>query len=81
MAICAYCQVPIEDPTTEVIHGNTTYCCANCATAMEQPGSGSDDAALRCAHCGVAIIDDSTMVSRGDAAFCCSNCAAVMQPG
>ena len=80
-AQCAHCQSPIVDPTTQVVHGSATYCCANCAAAMEQSGSGSDPGAgrrendLRCAHCGVAIVDESSMESRGDDAFCCANCA------
>jgi DNA-directed RNA polymerase subunit RPC12/RpoP len=69
------------DPTTQVVHGDLTYCCANCSEAMEQGGSGSDphtlehEGDLRCAHCGVRIVDESTMESRGDQAFCCHNCA------
>jgi hypothetical protein len=74
----------ISDPTTQVVHGDKTFCCANCAAGMEQGGSGSDPRtmshteALHCGHCGVAIVDESTMVSRGNQAFCCSNCAAEM---
>ena len=81
MANCAHCDVPIVDPTTQVVHGGATYCCPNCAAAMEQGGSGSDprtlshDEDLRCAHCGTPIIDEKTMESRGDQAFCCGNCA------
>lgn len=84
MARCAHCDVDISDPTTQVVHGGTTYCCANCAAAMEQGGSGSDPGtmqhadALRCAHCSTPIVDESTMVSRGDDAFCCTNCASAM---
>ena len=83
-ARCAHCDVPIVDPTIQVVHGDMTFCCANCAAAMEQSGSGSDphvgDRAgdLRCAHCGTPIVDESTMESRGDQAFCCSNCARSM---
>ena len=82
--VCAHCQTPIVDPTVQVVHGDRTYCCANCAAAMEATGSGSDPKALRhgedefwCAHCGVAIVHDETMESRGDNAYCCSNCAAM----
>jgi hypothetical protein len=81
MARCANCDVFISDPTTQVVHGDMTFCCANCSAAMEQHGSGSDPkplseaGALRCAHCDVPIVDESTMVSRGDNAFCCANCA------
>jgi len=84
MADCAHCEVPISDETTQVVHGAAIYCCANCAAAMEQGGSGSDprtmarEEDLRCAHCGVVIVDESTMTSRGDQAFCCSNCALAM---
>jgi DNA-directed RNA polymerase subunit RPC12/RpoP len=84
MAHCAQCEVPITDPTVQVVHGDKVYCCANCAAAMEQGGSGSDPRTLshaedlRCSHCGVPIVDDSTLVSRDDQAFCCSNCAAAM---
>ena len=84
MATCANCDVLISDPTVEVVHGEKTYCCTNCAAAMERTGSGSDPRtmehpnALSCSHCGVPIVDEKTMVSRGDQAFCCSNCAAGM---
>lgn len=80
-ARCAHCEVPIVDPTTQVVHGDTTYCCPNCSEAMEQGGSGSDRRTLshqedlRCTHCGVAIVDESTLVSRSDQAYCCTNCA------
>ena len=78
---CAHCDTPIVDPTSQVVHGDATFCCANCSQAMEQSGSGSDPQAgryegdFRCAHCGTAIVDDSTMESREDDAFCCANCA------
>jgi DNA-directed RNA polymerase subunit RPC12/RpoP len=81
-ANCANCDVAISDPTVQVVHGDRTFCCANCAAAMEQGGSGSDprtmshDEDLRCSHCGVTIVNEATMVSRGDQGFCCSNCAA-----
>ena len=84
MANCAHCQVPITDPTVQVVHGGSTFCCANCAAAMEEGGSGSDPKtlshpdALRCAHCGSAIVDETSMVSRGSDAFCCRNCATDM---
>jgi hypothetical protein len=83
MAECAHCQVRIVDPTTQVVHGDMTYCCSNCAAGMEQHGSGSDprpthQGDLQCGHCGVAIVDESTLVSRGDTAFCCANCASAM---
>ena len=77
---CAHCGTEISDPTTSVVHGDLTYCCANCAGAMEQEGSGSDPRAmenaedLRCAHCGSPIVDESTMDSRGNDAYCCGNC-------
>ena len=77
MARCAHCDVNISDPTTQVVHGDMTYCCANCAAAVEQHGSGAEPTgALTCTHCGSLIVDESTMVSRGDQAFCCSNCAS-----
>jgi hypothetical protein len=81
MVSCAHCQVEITDETTQVVHGARTYCCPNCAAAMEESGSGSDPAtlshpdALRCSHCGCAIIDESTMQTRGDEVYCCSSCA------
>ncbi len=83
-ATCAHCESPITDPTTQVIHGVMTYCCPNCAHAMEQGGSGSDPQTLqsggdlRCAHCSTVIVDETTMESRGDDAFCCRNCADAM---
>jgi len=81
MAECAHCSVIITDPTTQVVHGDMTYCCANCAAGMEQHGSGSDShqahaGQLRCSHCGVAIVDEGPMVSRGNDAYCCTNCAS-----
>src|SRR5438874_4939168 len=78
MAKCDHCDVFISDPTTQVVHGDMTFCCPNCSAAMEQHGSGSDPKPLshpgdlRCAHCSAAIVDESTMVSRGDNAFCCA---------
>src|SRR5579885_2881897 len=81
---CEHCGSAIIDPTTRVIHGPDTYCCPNCAAAVEQRGAGSDPEAgryentLRCAHCNAAIVDEATMAERGDQAFCCKNCAAAM---
>ena len=81
-ARCAHCDVPLVDPTTQVVHGRAVYCCPNCSEAMEQSGSGSDPETLRhqgdlvCAHCGVLIVDEATMESRGDLAFCCRNSAS-----
>jgi DNA-directed RNA polymerase subunit RPC12/RpoP len=80
-ALCAHCQTQITDPTTQVIHGDMTYCCANCAGAMEQQGSGSDPQApshendLHCAHCGSSIAHEATMEAAGNVAYCCTNCA------
>ena len=77
MARCAHCDVNITDPTTQVVHGDMTYCCTNCAGALERKGSGAEPTgALMCTHCGTLIVDESSMVSRGDQAFCCSNCAS-----
>jgi hypothetical protein len=84
MANCAHCQSTIVSPASQVVHGEMTYCCANCAAAMEERGSGSDPRtlahpdAMTCAHCGCRIVDESTLVSRGESAFCCGNCAAGM---
>jgi hypothetical protein len=84
MARCAHCEVQISDPTTQVVHGDMTYCCANCAAAVEQTTGGSDPKPLahagdlRCAHCDCAIVDESSLVARGDQAFCCANCASAM---
>lgn len=86
-ARCAHCNSPIIDPTTQVVHGDVTYCCPNCAAWMEQRGAGSDprarhhDEDLLCAHCGCRIVDEATMQSRGDQAFCCANCAAMVHAG
>jgi hypothetical protein len=83
-ALCAHCRTPIVDLTTQVVHGDRTYCCANCAAALEQTTGGSDPQApdqkgqFRCAHCNAAIVDESTMGTRGDQAFCCRNCAMAM---
>ena len=84
---CAHCGVAIVDPTTQVVHGDMTYCCTNCSQAMEQGGSGSDpnalsdSGAIRCAHCGAEIVHDQTMEERGGQIFCCGNCAAAMSSG
>jgi hypothetical protein len=80
MAECAHCNVSILDPTTQVVHGDMTFCCSSCAAGRKQHGSGSDPqqahtADLRCGHRGVAIVDESIMASRGDTACCCANCA------
>jgi hypothetical protein len=78
-------RLPLVDPTTQVVVGDKTYCCPNCAAAMQQTGMGSDPhalehpGALRCAHCGTPIADERTMVSRGDQAFCCNNYAAATE--
>ncbi len=82
--LCAHCRTPIVDPTTQVVHGDRTYCCANCASALEQTTGGSDPQApeqkgqFQCAHCNAAIVDESTMETGGDDAFCCRNCATAM---
>ncbi|MEA2639897.1 MAG: hypothetical protein QOF51_1291 [Chloroflexota bacterium] len=79
-SMCAHCNEPILDPTTMVTHGDLSFCCPNCAAAMEESGSGSDPHArvhendLVCAHCGVAIVDETPMESRGDRAYCCTTC-------
>ena len=68
---CVHCNVAITDSTTRVVHGQRTYCCANCAAAVEQVTGGSDPRVpeyagkLRCAHCGVAIVDESTITHDG----------------
>ena len=78
---CAHCDTPIVDLTTRVVHGSQSYCCTNCAHAMEQGSGGSDPEApdypneFRCAHCRSPIVDESSMESRGHQAFCCANCA------
>ena len=74
--VCAHCGVEIVDPVDQVVHGDLTFCCANCAEAMEQRGSDSFDRAPRCAHCDTPIIDRTTMRQRGAQVFCCSNCAS-----
>jgi len=80
---CQHCDSLILDPTRAVHHGPLTFCCTNCASAMEQGGSGSDPHAGRhenelfCTHCGSPITDESTLVSRGDDPFCCDNCLAM----
>ncbi len=82
---CAHCDTPIVDPTTQVVHGDRTYCCANRSHAMEQGSGGSDPHAYeqagdpRCAHCRTVIVNDASMVARGDQVFCCGNCAAAME--
>ena len=84
MADCVHCQVKITDPTTQVVHGDLTFCCTNCAEAMEHVAGGSDPRPLsrrpvaRCSHCGTPIVDEQPMETRGNQVFCCANCAAVM---
>jgi len=83
---CANCDCSIVDVRTRVIHSDLVYCCANCAAAMEQQGSGSDPHTLstageaRCSHCGSVIRDDTSMVMEGDQVFCCTNCARATEP-
>ncbi|HEV7662436.1 MAG TPA: hypothetical protein VGQ62_02780 [Chloroflexota bacterium] len=78
---CLNCDVQIVDPVVQVVHGDRTFCCANCAEVFEQKGSGSDPRAgshnedPRCAHCESPIVYRATMETRGDKVFCCSNCA------
>jgi len=80
VSTCDHCGAVIADSGTMINHGGLVYCCANCAGAVEQEGSGSDPHAARwenelhCVHCGTAITDETTMVSRADDAFCCENC-------
>ena len=84
MALCAHCEVSITDPTTEVVHGDLTYCCSNCAEAMERVAGGSDPRPLsrrdvpRCSHCDTPIVDKRSMETRGEQVFCCANCARAM---
>ena len=78
---CAHCEAPIVDPTTQVVHGPDTYCCANCSAAMEQRGMGTDPQSprhendIRCGRCTCPIVHDRTMET-DDAGqiYCCRNC-------
>jgi predicted RNA-binding Zn-ribbon protein involved in translation (DUF1610 family) len=85
--ICANCEAPIVDPTTQVVHGALTFCCPNCSASMEESGSGSDPHTvehpgdLLCARCGVAIVDRDTLMERDDLAYCCGNCAQAAAAG
>lgn len=74
--VCAHCGVEIIDPVVQVVHGELTFCCANCAEAMEQQAYDGRDDAPRCAHCDTPIVSRATMEQRGDRVFCCSNCAS-----
>ncbi|MCC6178750.1 MAG: hypothetical protein IT305_25875 [Chloroflexi bacterium] len=85
---CAHCQTPIVNPSTRVISGDQTFCCPNCAYAMEVTGSGSDPDTMRhgekdfrCTHCGTPIVDEMTMAERGNDPFCCPNCLAAEEAG
>jgi hypothetical protein len=84
---CEYCGAPIVDPTTEVVQGQSYFCCRNCSHAMNQSGSGSDPQTpdypneLRCQRCGCPLLDESTVEEEGDAVFCCGNCAAAARMG
>lgn len=85
---CARCFAPIVDPTTQVVHGNLTYCCTNCSEAMEQHGAGSDPNEpdkpndLKCYRCGSPIVEEMTIAWNGDQLFCCPNCkSAQARPG
>lgn len=79
---CARCQAPLTDPTTRVVHGDVSYCCANCSEAAEQWGAGSDPHAPNqpdnphCARCSAPLVDEAPLESRGDSIFCCRNCAS-----
>lgn len=81
-AQCARCQAPILDPTTQVLHGASHYCCTNCSEAEEQWGAGSDPHAPQqsddphCTRCNAPLVDEATVESRGDGSYCCRNCAA-----
>ena len=39
LIMCAHCNEEILDQTTMVTHGDLSYCCPNCAAAMEESGS------------------------------------------
>jgi hypothetical protein len=86
-AVCLHCGAPIVDPTTQVIHGHETFCCANCAEAMEQRTGGSDRgaprhaSAIRCARCESPIVESSTMEESGGRVYCCHNCAEAARSG
>ena len=75
---CACCQMPISDRTTQVIRGGKTFCCPNCAAAMERGGAEPPKNAPTCVECGVAIVDRSTMRTRAGESFCCPNCLNAM---
>lgn len=85
-AQCNHCGTSIVDLTTQVVRDDMTYCCGNCAAAMEHDGGvevasaettppGEGSGLMRCAHCGTIIIDVGSMESRGKQTFCCTNCA------
>jgi hypothetical protein len=79
---CANCAAPIVDPTSQVVHGATTFCCPNCSAVMEQRTGGSDphapkyESSPRCSRCESPIIDDRFMEERDGLVYCCRNCAA-----
>lgn len=76
--ICAHCGVEIVDPVVQVVHGDLTFCCANCAEAMEHSGAEGHKHTPRCAYCDTPVVHRATMEQRGEQIFCCSNCASVM---
>ena len=76
---CARCQMPISDPTTEVSRGGKTFCCGNCAAAVDSEVAADPSGANCCAECGVPIVDESTMQTRAGERFCCANCLNAME--
>ena len=78
---CAHCQMPIIDQRTNVQRDGRTYCCPNCAAAVERREKGEQEptGVKCCAECGVAIVDESTMQTRVGEAFCCANCFDAME--
>ena len=40
---CARCSVPIVDRSTLVERGGRTFCCGNCAAAMQRAETATDE--------------------------------------
>lgn len=78
---CAHCGMPIIDPRTQVTRADQTYCCPNCAAAVErrEHGTAEPSGVPCCAECGVAIVDESTIQTRAGESFCCANCFDAME--
>jgi len=75
-AICQHCGNAIVHRETEVIEGEKTFCCRNCAAAA---GTNASMGRSVCAQCRAPIVWHETIAMRADQTFCCENCADAME--